>query len=381
MGIYYLEDEKLWFDDLNSPKRGGTNPGHRIGMIADEKPVLPGAVANPISEGKRVGSVTLFGDFQDISFLNGYVQGKNIKNLQQFFEMNIPHVRANNCQYYKSQRLTGELDHKLSVTRDIALGQNDNLKRELFYLPYNDLLAKAFVPSEQIALSCAQGKPFSEILGGLAYPIVTDSRVNFNNFADPDALESSYNGGYFRDGSLEPLGIRNSFANPNTSFPNILIEGVKGSFMPYHQEQGDWSDSKGSAIIDNKYEFRQGEYDWFEDAQDLAMDENVFSRVGDRHMTTNNNYYSLEGYVSDGIYVMAPFVEEEADKKYFKNKYRQVGAAGAANLLQNSTRTLSIIGTRFKSANSGFIMGPKYDSVNQNIFGTDSIAYMGLLRR
>lgn len=380
MGIYYLENENLYYDDVNSPKRGGTNPTARIGMIADEKPVIPGALANPISEGNRIGQQTLFGDYQDISYLNGYVQGKNVKNLQQFFEMNIPHIRANNCQYYKSQRLSGELDHSLSITRDIALGQNDNLKRELVHSPYNDILAKNFVPAEQIKLSCAQGKPFSEILGGLAYPIVTDSSNNFNNYGDPDALEASFNGGYFRDGIIEPLGIRNSFANPNTSFPNILVEGIKGSFMPYHQEQGDWSDSKGSAVLDNKFEFRQGKYDWFEDAQDIALPENVFARVGDRDMTLNNHYMSLWGYVSDGVYEITPFIEETVDKKYFKNKYRQVGAGDAISLLKNSSRTLSNIGTRFKSSNSGFIMSPKYDSVNQNIFGTDSITYMGLLR-
>lgn len=382
MSVYYLEDEKLWYDDVNSPKLGGNDPELRIGMKTDQRIVQPGALpaSGSLNEGSRIGRQTLFGDFQNISYLEGYVQGKNIKNLTQFFKMNIPHLRANNCQYYKSQRLSGELDHKLSITRDISLGQNDTLKRELLHSPYNDVLAKNFVPADQVRLSCEQGVPFSEIIGGLAYPIVTDSRVNFNNYTDPDAVESSYNGGYFKDGALEPLGIRNSFANPNTSFPNILVEGIKGSFMPYHQEQGDWSDSKGSAILDNKYEFRQGEYDWFEDAQDLALPENVFSRVGDRNMTTDDNYMSLWGYVSDGVYKIAPFVEETVDKKYFKNKYRQLGETPTARLLAGSSRTLSSIGSRFKSSNCGVIMSPKYDSVDQVIFGTDSVAFAGMSR-
>lgn len=382
MSVYYLENEKLWYDDVNSPKLGGNDPELRIGMIAEQRSSIdPAQADDSLDEGTRIGQQTLFGDYQDISYLQGYVQGKNVKNLTQFFKMNIPHLRANNCQYYKSQRLSGELDHKLSITRDISLGQNDNLKRELQYLPYNDVLAKNFVPAEQIALSCAQGVPFSEILGGgLAYPIVTDSRVNFDNYGDPDALEASFNGGYFRDGVLEPLGIRNSFANPNTSFPNILVEGVKGSFMPYHQEQGDWSDSKGSAILDNKSEFKQGKYDWYEDAQDLALPENVFARLGDRNMTTSDNFMSLWGYVSDGIYELAPFVEETVDKKYFKGKYRQLGENPTQILLAGSSRTLSDIGTRFKSSNCGVIMSPKYDSVNQVIFGTDSIAFAGMLR-
>lgn len=382
MSVYYLENEKLWYDDVNSPKLGGNDPELRIGMETEQRIVQPGTLpsSGSLNEGSRIGRQTLFGEFQNISYLEGYVQGKNVKNLTQFFKMNIPHLRANNCQYYKSQRLSGELDHKLSITRDIALGQNDNLKRELLHSPYSDVLAKNFVPAEQVRLSCAQGVPFSEIIGGLAYPVVTDSRVNFNNYSDPDAIESSYNGGYFRDGVLEPLGIRNSFANPNTSFPNILVEGVKGSFMPYHQEQGDRSDNKGSSVLDNKYEFRQSDYDWYEDAQDLALPENVFARVGDRNMLTSDNYMSLEGYVSDGVYKIAPFVEETVDKKYFKNKYRQIGEAATNLLLAGSSRTLSIVGSRFKSSNCGVIMSPKYDSIDQVIFGTDSVAFVGMSR-
>ena len=379
MGVYYLENVNLFFDDLNSPKRGGTDPLLRIGMHIDQQEIITGSIARAV-EGSRIGKVTLFSEYQDISYLNGFKQGKNVKNLQQFFAMNIPHIRANNCQYYKSQRLSGELDHTLSVTRDISLGQNDDVKRELIRAPFNDILSKIFVPADAIRQSCEQGKPFHEVLGGEAYPIVTDSRVSFLSFNDPDAKESSYNGGFFRDGSIEPLGIRNSFANPNTSFPNILVEGTKGSFMPYHQEQGDWSDSKGSAPLDNKFEFRQGKYDWFEDAQDLAVPENVFARVGDRSMSTNNNFMSLEGYVSDGIYVMPPFVEETVDKKYFKNKYRQLGDQRAQELLAGSSRTLSEVGSRFKSTGNGFIMNPKYDSVNQTVFGTDSLAFSGLIR-
>ncbi len=380
MGVYYLDDSKLWFDDANSHKRGGTDPALRIGMEVEQVFVSEGSVANPLDFGTRIGVQTLLGDYQDISYLKGYVQGKNVKNLQQFFQMNIPHVRANNCQYYKSQRLSGELDHTLSVTRDIALGQNDQIRRTRFYLAYDDVMAKIFIPGEQVRLSCAQGKPFSELLGQQAYPIVTNGQVNFLNYNDPDALESSTNGGFFRDGTLEPLGIRNSFANPNTSFPNILVEGCKGSFMPYHQEQGDWSDSKGSAPLDNKLEFNQGEYDWFEDAQDLALPENIFARVGDKSMSTNDNFMSLWGYVSDGVYKISPFVEEEVDIKYFKQKYRQLGTEATTDLLKNSSRTLSEIGSRFKSANSGLIMSPKYDSINQNVFGTDSIAFVGLIR-
>jgi hypothetical protein len=355
---------------IGGGQKSSGGPILRIGIEVVQQEVLPGAVTNPIDEGNRIGKVTLFGDNQNISYLEGYVQGKNIKNMQQFFKMNIPHIRANNCQYYKSQRLSGELDHKLSLTRDIALGQNDNLRRVLRYTPFNDRLIPLYDPVAYITAG-------NYILG---YPIVTDNSVDFENYNDPDALEASFAGGFFRDGIIEPLGIRDTFANPNTGNTNIMIKGIKGSFMPYHQEQGDWSDSKGSAVLDNKFEFKQGKYDWFEDSQDLALPENVFARIGDQSMTTNNNFMSLWGYVSDGTYDIAPFVDLSVDNIYFKNKYRQLSPSGAIQLLSNSSRTLSTIGTRFKSSNSGVILSPKYDSINQNVFGTDSIAFSGLMR-
>ena len=384
MPNYLFDDETLFFDDLTSHQKGLTDPIQRIGMVVEQRTNIPGAVpeAQNAEPGLRIGRTLLFGDYQDISYLEGYVQGKNIKNLVQFFKMNLPAVRANNCQYYKSQKLSGEIDHTLSITRDISLGQNDNVNKQFFYKPYNDKLSAVFNPVRQIQLSIASEKPFSYFIGGLAYPIVTDGTVNFLNYNDPDAVGTSFNGGYFRDGILEPLGIRNSFANPNTSIPNILVMGTKGSFMPYHQEQGDWSDSKGSSPMSDIIEFRQGAYDWFEDCQDMAMPENVFAirRIGLQNSTSKDNFISLFGYVSDGKYISSPFKDEPVDSKYFKNKYRQLGDNIATNLLKNSSKTLSNIGSRFKSANSGFIMTPKYDSTNQNFFGTDSVAFAGLMR-
>ena len=387
-----------------------------------------------VAEGTRVGNQTLFGEYQDISYLEGYVQGRNVKTLDQFFRMNIPLIRSNNCQYYKNQRLSGLIDHSLEITRDISLGQTDQIRRQAVFPPFNDRQAKMYSAVDYVRA----GK---YVLG---YPIVTDNTVDFEHYNDPDALDSSYAGGYFRDGAIEPLGVRNSFAN--TYSPDIRLTGIKGMFMPYHQEQGDWSDKKGSAVIDNKFEIRQAEYDWYEDAQDIAIPENVFARVGQktvykmgsftaeesmyvflselspgsfsmaqaRDLAASNpagvpasdspywasgtlgatmvsgesvypagvvdHYLSLWGYVSDGTYGMSPFEDASADEKYFKGAYRQLGPEASFQLLVSSSNTLSTIGSRFKSANCGNILRPKYDSVTQTVFGTDSIAFSGLLR-
>jgi len=414
-GVYYIIPDNLYFDDSQAAMYGSTDPRTRIGRIVPKAVIAAGTdPVTEVAEGTRIGNQTLFGEYQDISYLEGYVQGRNVKTLDQFFRMNIPLIRSNNCQYYKNQRLSGFIDHSLEITRDISLGQTDQIRRQTIFTPFNDRQAKMYSPVDYVRA----GK---YVLG---YPIVTDNTVDFEHYNDPDALDSSYAGGYFRDGAIEPLGVRNSFAN--TYSPDIRLTGIKGMFMPYHQEQGDWSDNKGSAVIDNKFEIRQAEYDWYEDAQDIAIPENVFARVGQKTLYklgafdadearrvadatgiqtpvdafiwssgtfgatgpppgsypagVIDNYLSLWGYVSDGTYGISPFEDASADEKYFKGAYRQLGAEASYSLLVSSSDTLSPIGSRFKSANCGNILRPKYDSVVQTVFGTDSIAFSGLMR-
>ena len=225
-----------------------------------------------------------------------------------------------------------------------------------------------------------------------------DGGSDFLNYNDPDAADSAYGGGHFRDSTIEPLSIRNSFANANTNFANIMIEGCKGNMMPYHQEQGNFSDKKGTCLIDNKIEIRQGSYDWYEDAQDMAMalTGSAFEMTPFAFVTTTragvsrtSNILSKEGYVSDGEYISTPFVDEDVDTKYFKGQYRQLTASGSGDapregivtaLLASSSFTLSTIGTRFKSNQNGFIITPKYDDTIQTVLGVDSVAFSGLLR-
>ena len=49
-------------------------------------------------------------------------------------------------------------------------------------------------------------------------------------------------------------------------------------------------------------------------------------------------------------------------------------------LLANSVRNDSEVGTRFKSKDNGRIMTPFYQLTEQRSFGTDSIAFSGLLK-
>ena len=367
---YFKEKTVQFFDDLEFVKKSTTNPMERIGAEVKRDEISPTPDIVKPANGKKVGNVTKYRYTNEINMGNG-LQGKDVKNISQFLKMSMPLIRAANCQYYKSQAVTEYIDHTLSITRDIALGQPDDVRRTAStLLPFNDRLSTVYSPVRYI-----ETKKYV-----LSYPIVTDNLVDFENYNDPDALDSPYAGGHFRDGTIEPLGIRNSFANANTSNPNIPVYGIKGSFMPYHQEQADWSDSKGSSQIDDKIEIETGAYDWFEDAQDLAFSENVFGRISSPNNTSSDNFFSLWGYVSDGKYLFAPFVDQDVDKKYFKNQYRQMSEVAASDLLKNSSKTLSSIGSRFKSSNCGHIMLPKKDSIFQTVLGTDSYAFAGLTR-
>ena len=81
-GTFFIEDDNLWFNESNSEKNGGTDPISRIGLTILRAEIKTGSVAE-VSEGTRIGNQTLFGDYQDISYLQGYVQGKNVKSLNQ----------------------------------------------------------------------------------------------------------------------------------------------------------------------------------------------------------------------------------------------------------------------------------------------------------
>jgi len=383
-GIYSIEKVNQFFDDVESVRRGAVDAKSRIGLVHASQ-IARENVESSTSDGVTIGGVTSFGDFQDKAFLHGFKQGKNVKNLQDFYRMNVPLIRANNCQYYKSQRLSGEIDHSLEISRDISVGQNDLVNKFILHLPFNDRNTLLFYP--QPGSTSVTGSHLVRYIESgeyvIGYPIVTDNFVDFDNFNDPDAIDGT-SGGFFRESTLEPLGIRNSFANPNTNFANIMIEGVRGSMMPYSGEQGDFSDQKGSNILSSEIEFKQSNYDWFEDCQDLVFPEFTFPVEGvllNDQASAGTKAYSKEGYVSDGTYDMSPFVDETVDKKYFKEKYRQLSELVAVELLFSSSDDLSNIGSRFKSMHKGFIMTPKYDSIVQTVFGgTDSIAFAGLLK-
>ena len=82
------------------------------------------------------------------------------------------------------------------------------------------------------------------------------------------------------------------------------------------------------------------------------------------------------GFMSNTSYVSSPFVEKIINEK----KYELMTNGKTKLLLSSSNSNFSLIGTRFKSMQNGFINNPFYSRKTQNNLGTDSVAYRGLLR-
>lgn len=231
---------------------------------------------------------------------------------------------------------------------------------------YFDLTRGAFLPFKDFP---GRLDPVHYVsVGGYypAYMIVNDQIENYLQFNDPEDPGL--------DGAIDVFNARRGFAGANLNFDDIQIKGIRGSFSTGDWELSSLSDKKGTAIIDSKFEFKQASYDYFEDADDKPFGSNSFPRKGDSSSSGYN--FSYDGYVSDGKYTFSPF----EDKNTTDDKYTHLTRGQERDLLDRSDRDISEIGFRFKSSQNGFILRPKYENVIQNVLGTDSIAFRGLLR-
>lgn len=231
---------------------------------------------------------------------------------------------------------------------------------------YFDLTRSAFLPFKDFP-----GKidPVHYVsIGGYyrAYMIVNDGIEDYLHFNDPEDPGL--------DGSIDVFNTRRGFAGANLNFDDIQIKGIRASFSTGDWELPNLSDKKGTAIIDSKFEFKQADYDYFEDADDKPFGAHSFPRKGNASSSGYN--FSYDGYVSDGKYTFSPF----EDKNITDDKYDNLDRGQERDLLEKSDRDISDIGFRFKSSQNGFILRPKYENIIQNVLGTDSIAFRGLLR-
>tara|TARA_A100001011_G_scaffold390904_1_gene475264 strand:- start:1532 stop:2734 length:1203 start_codon:yes stop_codon:yes gene_type:complete len=341
---------------------GQTTPAMQsVGLTIDRASYTQNIVTDDESlNGTKVNGVTIIGDsFVDCDF-NSFRYGKDLKELIQFVCCDmVPHLTIN------AYAIFDRFGRIVNTYEPYNFGHNSKFKSFDDYtqefIPFVDYPGR-LNPVEYVR----NGNYFD------SYPVVNNQRRSIDHYLNPDSISL--------DGAIEVFEIRGQRANTNVS--DMQIKGIRASLST-----GDWdlpsytvSEKKGCALVDTKKEIRQGENDWFEDAQDLvfstAITGSVISIVGGGELDARKKY-SLPGYVSDGKYLISSFRDDH--RPNFKDYDHMTDLQKMSNLT-GSNRNVSEIGERFKSQQNGFIMTPFYKNTEQKSFGVDSIAFSGLLK-
>jgi len=320
----------------------GSIAKERIGKRVDRNSINVSVIQPDTSiQGVKIGSITILGN-PNVNDVDSFRFGKDVKSVKNLLNDKI----TPNITIGREENITSDdyIDHSLEIN---LFGQNSlfktyDYKKERF-IPFDDFNgkpeAKSFI-----------GKTDSQKSG---FPYVYNARQNYDKFRDPD--EASL------DGAIEVFPVRRSPAN--TGFIDLQIKGARGLFgvgnweLTQHTTYG----KKGSPRVSEVFEIKQSSYDFFEDA-----DESILGKP-------------VEGFVSEGMYKSSPFVER-INYLNSQTQYEHLNQSQKLTLLVSSSRDDSEIGTRFKSRENGFIMTPFYQLTEQRSFGTDSIAFSGLLK-
>lgn len=327
------------FYEKPSTYSSGSVATERIGKAIDRNIVSVNIIITDDTIGGTTEGPIKILDNSVANDLNSFRYGKDVKFIRHLLnDKLVPNVAIG-----RSNDLTERnyIDHSIEFN---SYGQNSLFKTY-------DYKKERLIPFDDI-----EGKPSSKSFIGkndidkTGYPYVYTAKRNYDKFRDPD--EASL------DGAIEVFHVRSSPGN--TSNWDLQIKGPRALFgvgnweLTQHSTYG----KKGSPLVSERYEIKQSDYDFFEDA--------------DESILTN----PVEGYISDGLYKSSPF----KDVNRFIDNYKQLTNSQRRNLLLSSSRDDSELGTRFKSKNNGFIITPFHQLTEQRSFGTDSISFGGLLK-
>lgn len=318
---------------------------------------------------KKIGPATILGDDVSIHSLSDFKQGHNVKHLNESKCSMLPHMTINAGSIIDAR---GYVNNFYSET---TFGQ--------LYSYYFENVQSG-IDKKSIPFFDYEGilDPVHYVrIGGYyrGYMIINNNVTDYLHYIEPDSI--------IHDGAIDVFQVRSQKAN--TDIQDIQTKGIRADLcsggwdLPAHSVT---ELKKGTSIIDTKTEIIQGDYDWFEDCQDLVFGNSKFSKTktGITEKFQESGYkYSLDGFVSEGKYTSSPFLDKSPLDAAFRNdtishKYNEI----LRNTITTTTgsRSTSEIGLRFKSAGNGVILRPKYDNTIQTILGTDSIAFAGMLR-
>lgn len=328
-----------------------------IGKIEERKDDVSFNFQKPVGfeNNLRIKNITFLGKKPKnelIGILNIGRQGKDIKTFSQLGNSLLPSIGLNRSY------LSMQSDEDLHVMNQLIFGAETDIitsKNKNNILPFDDRMGNLFDPVSFI-------KQGTSLFG---YPIVTDDRVNIENYDNPDAIGSLNN--INKNGSIDVLDVFNTFVNLSSA--DIPLKGIKGTISPYSNQFGELSPELGSFVIENKKEFVENKNNInFEDAQELLISHGLDN--------DSTRYVSLPGFVSYKRRNIKPY----KDKIYYETEYGNFSSSIKGLALSSSIKDLSELGTRYTSMQNGFIREPKANNYNASLFGTDSIAFNGLHR-
>lgn len=339
--------------DVNELFTGSiSNPATlRIGAQINRVTVSPKNVEITDTGGVKIGPATLLGENTTVADYDSGRDGTNVLNLVHFGRMNAPLVSVNRESFLNKRNQINHVAGFNNFGISKLFKTYNHVKKEA--IPFEDfpgiLDPVAFVESGDYILQ---------------YMIVTDLTRNIDKFIDPDDL----------NGVIEVFDLRNSFAN--TSITDIEVKGIKASLS----NENFFSIGQGASPVDNKYEINQSSYSFYEDSQDVLYGGVTFApRAG----YSSSGSFAQESHVADENRLMSPFTESSDDlKNIFSNRLREFIGNVYTGSLENE-KNIPEFGTRFRSANSGFIGSPMYDIMANSRFinpGTDSIAFISMNR-
>lgn len=337
-------ESRIFFDKTGTGSKRTTpgsltSPAQRLGRPIERKTInVSQVIEDDTIGGIKIGSVTILGDPRENN-VDSFRYGKDVRSIKHLLSEKI----SFNITLGGENNITSDdhINHSFELT---SFGQNSLFKTY-------DYTKERFIPFEDF-----EGKPnFSSFIGledsdKKGYPYVYNEKRNYDKFRDPDPASL--------DGAIEVFHVRNSPAN--TGFIDLQIKGARGLFgvgnweLTQHTTYG----KKGSPFLSENFEVEKTLCDFFEDASETILN------------------MPVDGYISEGMYKSLPF----KDRDNFKNTYEHLTKNQRHVLLANSVRNDSEVGTRFKSKDNGRIMTPFYQLTEQRSFGTDSIAFSGLLK-
>lgn len=288
--------------------------------------------------------VRSFGNAKPIDFARGR-QGKDIKKVNQFIP-GVPSISINSKKVANSKGYTYNFFNKTSL----GLGQNlINTRKDKKFKDFIGIIDPVTIIKS----------------GGTheAYPIIHNGLQNNDLFLNSKTIES--------DGCIEVFPIR------LTNINDIAIKGISGFIGVGNQFKSNTSNqiqAVGSEQVLLKQPVTESSKRFFLDAQESLFSGHTFPSKG--NLKNSGKIYSIDGFVGFQKNLSKPFSEDSK----FKNKYNHLTVKQRSVLLKNSGRDVSEIGTNHKSLCKGFIASHFDDRIVKTNIGTDSIAFVNLMK-